>query len=123
MSAPVAVLLFVGGLALTVPSSIVLARELDLRQHVRQMHAGHEQQHAGSRLLLLHAHLRSDEPLNLYSTPVGILRRAMGRSEGNTSLELALRSSLGASYDVSVRDMPEGVVVTLKRRGVAPHPA
>jgi cation:H+ antiporter len=29
MSAPVAVLLFVGGLALTVPSSIVLARELD----------------------------------------------------------------------------------------------
>jgi hypothetical protein len=62
-------------------------------------------------------HLRSDDPLNLYSTPVSILRRAMGRSEGIASLELALRSSLGASYDVSVQDMPEGVVVTLKRHG------
>jgi hypothetical protein len=62
-------------------------------------------------------HLRSDDPLNLYSTPVSILRRAMGRSEGIASLELALRSSLGASYDVSVQDTPEGVVVTLKRHG------
>ncbi len=66
-------------------------------------------------------HLRSDDPLNLYSPPVSILRRAMGRSEGITSLELALRSSLGASYDVSVKDTPEGVVVYLKRHGAAPH--
>ena len=62
-------------------------------------------------------HLRSDDPLNLYSTCVSILRRAMGRSVRIASLELALRSSLGASYDVSVQDMPEGVVVTLKRHG------
>ena len=68
-------------------------------------------------------HLRSDDPLNLYSTPVSILRRAMGRSEGIASLELALKSSLGASYDVSVRDTPEGVIVHLKRHGAAPHPA
>jgi hypothetical protein len=45
----------------------------------------------------------------------------MGRSEGITSLELALRSSLGAAYDVSVKDTPEGVVVYLKRHGAAPH--
>jgi|SoiMethySBSTD1v2_1073268.scaffolds.fasta_scaffold2672285_2 hypothetical protein len=68
-------------------------------------------------------HLRCDDPLNLYSTPVSILRRAMGRSEGVTSLELALRSSLGASYDVHVQDTPEGVIVNLKRHGAAPHPA
>jgi hypothetical protein len=65
--------------------------------------------------------LRCDDPLNLYSTPVSILRRAMGRSEGITSLELALRSSLGASYDVSVQDTPEGVIVHLKRHGAAAH--
>jgi hypothetical protein len=47
----------------------------------------------------------------------------MGRSEGVTSLELALRSSLGASYDVSVKDTPDGVVVTLNRHGAARHPA
>jgi hypothetical protein len=45
----------------------------------------------------------------------------MGRSEGITSLELALRSSLGASYDVSVQDTPEGVIVHLKRHGAAAH--
>ena len=66
-------------------------------------------------------HLRSDDPLSLYSPPVSILRGAMGRSEGITTLELALRSSLGASYDVSVKDTPEGVVVYLKRHGSAPH--
>lgn len=71
------------------------------------------------RLLTLH----SDDPLDLYSTPVGILRRAMGRSEGVVSLELALRSSLGASYVVHVRDTPAGVIVDLKRpgRGTSPR--
>lgn len=67
-------------------------------------------------------HLRCDDPLNLYSPPVSILRRAMGRSEGIASLELALRSSLGGSYMVQVRDTPEGVIVDLKRPGAhAPH--
>jgi hypothetical protein len=68
-------------------------------------------------------HLRCDDPMSLYSAPVSILRRAMARSEGTTSLELALRSSLGAAYDVSVRDTPEGVIVNLKRHGGAPHHA
>ena len=68
-------------------------------------------------------HLRCDDPLNLYSAPVSILRRAMGRAEGVTSLELALRSSLGASYDVSVDDTPEGVIVQLRRHGAGhAHP-
>jgi hypothetical protein len=63
--------------------------------------------------------LRSSDPLNLYSAPVGILRRAMGRSEGITSLELALKAELGASYLVSVTDTPGAVVVELRRPGTA----
>jgi hypothetical protein len=61
--------------------------------------------------------LRSDQPLNPYSAPVGILRRAMGRSEGVASLELALKAELGASYLVSVRDTPAAVIVELRRPG------
>jgi hypothetical protein len=69
-------------------------------------------------------HLRSDDPsINLYSTPVSILRRAMGRSEGVTSLELALKASLGKSYIVEVRDTPGGVIVQLSLPGGhARHP-
>ncbi len=48
---------------------------------------------------------------------MGIIRRAMGRSEGVTSLELALKAELGASYLVSVTDTPSGVVVDLRRPG------
>lgn len=65
------------------------------------------------RTLVIH----SSDPLNLYSAPVGIIRRAMGRSEGVTSLELALKAELGASYLVSVTDTPSGVVVDLRRPG------
>jgi hypothetical protein len=62
--------------------------------------------------------IESDDPLNLYSTPVAIVRRAMGRSEGVTSLELAVRAELGAAYLVHVRDTPEAVVVDIQRSGV-----
>ncbi|MEZ4596854.1 MAG: hypothetical protein R3C32_08425 [Chloroflexota bacterium] len=65
-------------------------------------------------------HLHSDDPLNLYSTPVGILRRAMGRCEGVTSLELALRAELGPAYLVKVSDTKDGVVVDLRRTGAHP---
>lgn len=65
------------------------------------------------RILTLHC----PDPLDLNSAPVGILRRAMGRSEGVTSLELALRSSLGPAWLVHVRDTPAGVVVDLTRSG------
>ena len=61
--------------------------------------------------------VRHDDPsLNLYSAPIGILRRAMARAEGATSLELALRASLGTSYAVHVTETGQGVVVDLKRR-------
>ncbi len=59
------------------------------------------------------------DPLGLESAPVSILRRAMGRSEGVTSLELALRSSLGPAWLVHVRDTPAGVIVDLKRSGAS----
>ncbi len=61
--------------------------------------------------------LRSDDRLNLYSTPVEILRRAMGRSMSVPSLELALKAELGASYLVTVTDAPNGVIVDLRRPG------
>ena len=70
------------------------------------------------RLLTVH----SEDPMNLYSAPIGILRRAMGRAEGITSLELALRAELGASYAVTVSDTPDGVIVDLKRFGAHKHP-
>jgi hypothetical protein len=68
-------------------------------------------------------HLHSDDPLNLYSAPVGILRRAMGRCEGVTSLDLALRAELGAAYVVKVTDKGDGVVVDLRRAGAHPPTA
>lgn len=68
------------------------------------------------RILRLH----SEDPINLYSAPAGVLRRAMGRCEGVASLQLALRAELGAAYLVDVRDTPEGVIVDLRRAGAHP---
>ena len=66
--------------------------------------------------------VRSDQPLNLYSPPIAILRRAMGRSEGVTSLQMALRSSLGAAYAVDVHELGGRVIVDLRRPGTHPTP-
>lgn len=71
------------------------------------------------RILRLH----SEDPVNLYSAPVGILRRAMGRCQGITSLEMALRAELGAAYLVKVTDTPDGVVVDLRRANAHPPTA
>jgi hypothetical protein len=61
--------------------------------------------------------VRSDEPLTLYSAPVGIIRRAMARSEGVTSLMTALRASLGSAYLVEVEEVGGRVIVGLRRPG------
>lgn len=68
------------------------------------------------RILRLH----SDDQLTLYSAPVGILRRALGRCQGVASLELALRAELGTAYLVTVTEGPDGVVVDLRRPGARP---
>ncbi len=61
--------------------------------------------------------LHSDDAMNLYSAPVDILRRAMARSSSVTTLDLALKAQLGASYQVTVTDTGARVVVDLKRHG------
>jgi hypothetical protein len=61
--------------------------------------------------------VHSDQPLNLYSAPIAILRRAMGRAEGVTTLTSALRSSLGTAYVVNVHEAGGRVIVDLRLPG------